>query len=91
MKKVLCSTFGTLMVAAFLAMAPPMYAGKGHGGGHGGHRGGHAVKHAGAGHFKGGKHVNGGKFVKGGKYVRAARGYGRYAGRAYNWNGGRNW
>ena len=43
MKNVLRSTFGTLVVAAFLAIAPPTYARGGHGGGHGGH-GGHAVK-----------------------------------------------
>jgi len=50
MKKVLRSTFGTLAVAAFLAIAPPTYAR----GGHGGH-GGHAVKgHAAAGHVRGG-------------------------------------
>ncbi len=57
MKNVLRSTFGTLVVAAFLAIAPPTYARGGHGGGHGGHRGhagGHAVKHAKAGHVKGG-------------------------------------
>lgn len=35
MKKLLRSTFGTLVVAAFLAVAPPMYARGGHGGGHG--------------------------------------------------------
>src|SRR4026209_1715194 len=53
MKKVLRSTFGTLVVAAFLAVTPPIYAR----GGHGGHRGngGHAVRaHAAAGHVKGG-------------------------------------
>ena len=41
MKRLLRSTFGTLVVATFLAVAPPMYARGGHGGGHGGHRGGH--------------------------------------------------
>ena len=57
MKKLLRSTFGTLVVAGFLAVAPPMYARGGHGGGHGGHRGGHGghgVKHTEAGHVKGG-------------------------------------
>ena len=55
MKKLLRSTFGTLVVAAFLAMAPPTYARGGHGGGHGGHRGGgHGGKHVAAGHVKGG-------------------------------------
>ena len=39
MKNVLRSTFGTLVVAAFLAIAPPTYARGGHGGGHGGNRG----------------------------------------------------
>ena len=41
MKKLLRSTFGTLVVAIFLAMTPPAYARGGHGGGHGKHRGGH--------------------------------------------------
>jgi len=36
MKKLLRSTFGTLAVATFLAVAPPMDARGGHGGGHGG-------------------------------------------------------
>lgn len=97
MKKVLRSTFGTLVVAAFLAITPPMYARGGHGGGHGGHRG-HAGKHAAIGHFKGGKHVKGGKHAgfraRGGRghyFARAARSHARYAGRAYNWNGGRYW
>ena len=54
MKKLLHSMFGTLVLAAFLAITPPMYARGGHGGGHGGH-GGHAVRgHAAAGHVKGG-------------------------------------
>jgi hypothetical protein len=94
MNKALRSTFGTLIVAAFLAIAPPMYARGGHGGGHGGHRGhagGHAVRgHAAAGHIKGGHadfRARGGR----GHFARAARGQARYAGRAYNWNGGRNW
>jgi hypothetical protein len=47
MKKLLRSTFGTLVVAAFLAMTPLTYTRGGHGGGHG-------VKHAAAGHVKGG-------------------------------------
>ena len=55
MKKLFCSTVGTVVVAAFLIVAPPMYARGGHGGGHGGHRGGgHGGKHAAAGHVKGG-------------------------------------
>ena len=40
MKKLLRSTFATLVLAGFLALTPPMYARGGHGG-HGGHRGGH--------------------------------------------------
>jgi hypothetical protein len=88
MKNVLRSTFGTLVVAAFLAIASPMYARGGHGGGHGGH----AVRgHAAAGHVKGG---HGGFHARGGgghHWARAARGHARYAGRAYNWNGGRHW
>ena len=36
MEKLLRSTFGTLVMAAFVAMVPPSYAR----GGHGGHRGG---------------------------------------------------
>ena len=47
MKKLLRSTFGTLVVAAFLAMTPPIYARGGHGG-HGGGDGGHGVKHVAA-------------------------------------------
>ncbi|MGC1320736.1 MAG: hypothetical protein WA849_01005 [Candidatus Udaeobacter sp.] len=88
MKKVIRSMFGTLMVAAFLAIVPPTYARGGHGGGHGGH----AVKgHAAAGHVRGGQsgfRARGGH----GHYVaRATRGQARFAGRAYNWNGGRHW
>ena len=77
MKNVLRSTFGTLVVAAFLAIAPPTYARGGHGGGHGGHRGhagGHAVRgHAAAGHVRGG-HA--------GFRARGARGHLCCAGRA---------
>jgi len=94
MKKVLRSTFGTLVVAAFLAIAPPMYARGGHGGGHGGHRGhhgGHAVKHAAAGHVKGGHAGFRARGARGHHFARAARGDAGYAGRAYNWNGGRHW
>jgi hypothetical protein len=94
MKKLLRSTFGTLVVAAFLAVAPPMYARGGHGGGHGGHRGGHGGhggKHAAAGHVKGGHsafRVRGGR---GHQFVGPARGRGRYAGRAYYRTGGGRW
>jgi hypothetical protein len=96
MKKVLRSTFGTLVVAAFLAIAPPTYARGGHGGGHGGPRGqhgGHAVRaqHAAAGHVTG---RNAGFRARGGRahyFARSARGQARFAGRAYNWNGGRHW
>ena len=63
MKKLLRSTIGTLVVAAFLAIASPMYARGGHGGGHGGH-GGHAARgHAAAGQVRGGHagfHARGG-------------------------------
>lgn len=91
MKKVLRSTFGTLMVAAFLAIVPPTYARGGHGGGHGGH-GGHAVKgHAAAGHAKGGHAGFRARGGRGHQFARAARGNARFAGRARNWNGGRNW
>jgi hypothetical protein len=86
MKKILRSTFGTLVVAAFLAITPPMYARGGHGGGHGGH-GGHAVRHAAAGHMKGG-HA--------GSRMRGARGHGhavfaRHAGRTYYATRGGGW
>ena len=91
MKKLLRSTIGTLVVAAFLAIASPMYARGGHGGGHGGH-GGHAARgHAAAGQVRGGHagfHARGGG---GNHWARAAHGHARYAGRAYNWNGGRRW
>ena len=91
MKKVIRSTFGTLMVAAFLAIVPPTYARGGHGGGHGGH-GGHAVKgHAAAGHVKGGHAGFRARGGRGHQFARAARGNARFAGRARNWNGGRNW
>src|SRR4026207_68193 len=90
MKKVLRSTFGTLVVAAFLAVTPPIYAR----GGHGGHRGngGHAVRaHAAAGHVKGGHAGFRARGGRGHQFARAARGQARFAGRAYNWNGGRHW
>jgi hypothetical protein len=92
-KKVLRSTFGTLVVAAFLAMAPPIYARGGHGG-HGGHRGGHgghAVRHAAAGHVKEG---HAGVRVRGGpghRFVGHARGNARYAERAYYATRGGHW
>ena len=95
MKNVLRSTFGTLMMAAFLAVVPPTYARGGHGGGHGGH-GGHAGGQAARGHAAVG-HVRGGhagfraRSGGGHQFARAARGQGRYAARAYNWNGGRRW
>ena len=95
MKNVLCSTFGTLVVAAFLAIAPPMYARGGHGGGHGGnrgHAGGHAVRgHAAAGHVRGGHAGFRAPGARGHQFARAARGNARFAARARNWNGGRNW
>src|SRR5215211_3038052 len=94
MKKLLRSTFGTLVLAAFLAVAPPIYARGGHGGGHGGHRGGHgghAVRHAGAGHVKGGHAGFRARGGRGHQFARAARGNARFAGRANNWNRGSRW
>ena len=85
MKKLLRSTFGTLVVAAFLAMPPPAYARGGHGGGHGKHRGGHGGHgggHAAAAHVKGGHHGFG---------IRGGRGHARHAGRAYYATRGGNW
>src|SRR6476469_10073538 len=88
MKKILRSTFGTLVVAAFLVLTPPIYAKGGHGG-HGGHgkhgkhyssvsqRGGHAFSRRGS------------KFSR----ARSGKAYGSWGGRAWNggyW-GGRNW
>src|SRR6266576_3753812 len=90
MKKLFCSIVGTVVVAAFLVVASPMYARGGHGGHRGGH-GGHAVRHAAAGHVKGG---HGGFRVRGGRghnFARHARGFGRYTGRTYAWNRGRAW
>src|ERR1043166_1501025 len=88
MRKLLRSTFGTLVVAAFLAIAPPMYAR----GGHGGHRGhgGNAVKHAG-GHAKGGHAGFRARGGRGHQVARVGLRHARFAGRARNWNGGRYW
>lgn len=75
MKKLFCSIVGTVVVAAFLVVASPMYARGGHGGHRGGH-GGHAVRHAAAGHVKGG---HGAFRVRGGRghnFARHARGLG---------------
>ena len=92
MKKLLRSTFGTLVVAAFLAMAPPTYARGGHGGGHGGHRGGgHGGKHAAAGHVKGGHGAFRARSGRGRQFVGPARGRGRYAGRGYYRTRGGRW
>jgi hypothetical protein len=94
MKKLLRSTFGTLVVAAFLIIAPPMYARGGHSGGHGGHSGahvGHGGGHAAAAHVRGGHH---GFAVRGGRghhFAGPAGGYARHAGRAYYATGGRGW
>src|SRR6476620_9211834 len=89
MKKVLRSTFGTLMVAAFLAIVPPTYARGGHGGGHGG-QGGHAVKgRADAAHVKGGHDRVHGCCGRGHQFARAGPDNGPLAGRAGNWNGAR--
>ena len=90
MKKVLRSTFGTLIVAGFLAITPPMYARGGHGGGHGNH-GGHAVRHAAVGHVKGGHHGFAMRGGRGNSRAVFARGNARYAGRAYYATRGGGW
>ena len=90
MKKLLRSTFGTLVLAAFLAVAPPICARGGHGGHQGGQRG-HAVSHAGAGHVKGGHAGFRARGEGGHQFARPARGNARFAGRASNWNRGSNW
>jgi hypothetical protein len=82
MKKLLRSTFGTLVVAAFLAMTPPIYARGGHGG-HGGGHGGHGVKHVAAAHVKGGHAAFRARGGGGHRLVGHARGHAAYAGRAY--------
>ena len=98
MNNVLRSTFGTLVVAAFLAITSSIYAHGGHGGGHGGHGGqhggrgnGHAVRGHAAGHVTAahaGFRARGGRVQR---FARVSRGNARYALRAYNWNGGRYW
>ncbi len=91
MKKFLHSTFGTLVLAAFLAITPPMYA-RGGQAGVMADTGGHAVRgHAAAGHVKGGHAGFRARGARGPYVARAARGHARFAGRACNWNGGRNW
>lgn len=85
MKKLLRSTFGTLVVAAFLAMTPPAYARGGHGGGHSKHRGGHGGHgggNAAVAHVKGGHHGFG---------IRGGRSHARRAGRAYYATRGGHW
>ena len=88
MEKLLRSTFGTLVMAAFVAMVPPSYAR----GGHGGHRGGgHGGKHAATAHFKSG---HGAFRVRGGRghqFAEPARGRAHYAGRAYYRTRGGHW
>jgi hypothetical protein len=74
MKKLLRSTFGTLVVATFLAITPPMYAR----GGHGGRGHGHSISHATRGHA--GFGVRGGR---GQRFVGHARANTRFAGRAF--------
>ncbi|SRR6266496_1523775 len=93
MKKILCSTFGTLVVAGLLAITPPMYARGGHGGGHGnrGGHGGHAVRHAAVGHTKGGHHGFAMRGGRGNNRAVFARGNARYAGRAYYATRGGGW
>ena len=86
MKKLLRSTFGTLVVAAFFIIAPPTYARGGHGGGHGGWRHRHAFRggaaHAKAAHFAGRARPGGGRAFHAGRAYRAGRGY--YAARGYH-------
>ena len=54
--------------------------------------GGHAVRgHAAAGHVRGGHAGFRARSARGHQVARAARGQARFAGRAYNWNGGRHW
>src|SRR5439155_22407968 len=94
MKKLLRSTFGTLVIAALLAITPPMYARGGHGGGHGGNRGGHgghAMKHAAVGHMKGGHHGFAMRGGRGNNRAVFACGNGRYAGRAEYATRGAGW
>jgi hypothetical protein len=86
MNKLLRSTLGTIVVAAFLAMTPPMYA-RGHGGHRGGH-GGHGGKHASAAHAKGGHTAF---RVRGGGRGQRFGGRTRYAGGAYYATRGGNW
>jgi hypothetical protein len=73
MKKLLRSTFGTFVVAAFFIIAPPTYARRGHGGGHGG---GHAFRggavHAKAAHFAGRARPGGGRAFRAGILVGSA-------------------
>ena len=80
MKKILRSTFGTLAVAAFLVLTPPIYAKGGHGG-HGGHD-----KHGK--HFSSVSQRGGHAFSRGGsKFSRARSGtYRSWGGR--KWSGG---
>jgi len=87
MKKLLRFTFGTFMLAAFLAITPPMYARGGHGGGHGKHHGGQPGKHAVAAHVKG---KQAGFRVRGGRGNHFA-GHARHAGRAYYATRGGHW
>src|SRR6476646_9918064 len=78
MKKILRSTFGTLVVAAFLGLTPPIYAKGGHGG-HGGH-GKHGK------HFSSVSRRGGHAFSRGGSKFSRAR-----SGKAYRSWGGRKW
>src|SRR5258707_13697491 len=92
MKKLLRSAVGRLAVASFLAVVAPMYARGGNGGGHGGQRGGNGgdgVKHAAAGHVKGGLGAFRPRGGRGRQFVGPARGRARYAGRGYYRTGGR--
>src|SRR5882724_11403924 len=86
MKNVLRSTFGTLVVAAFLAITPPMYAR----GGHAGHRG-HGHGHAAAAHVKGGHAGFRARGGRGHSHAVLARGHARYGGRAFYGARGGHW
>jgi len=84
MKGILRSTFGTLVVAAFLGLTPPIYAKGGHGGhrGPGGH-GGYHVRHGG--------NISWMSARGGHKFSRSGPKFGRGKSVAYrNWSG-RKW
>ena len=94
MKNVLRSTFGILVVAAFLALTPPTYAK----GGHGGHRGQgrHGTYHVRqGGHFNSASARGGHKFSRGGPKISRGKSVAYRNWSARKWSGdvwgGRNW